>query len=143
MSDWGKKFWWKVFMLLLGLHNKILYTDRWWSRREIFLLRWPAWLRGKTLFQMVQFKQNVKTTANAVIIFLFFFLTKDEHKNEHKTIFKHRYLHALSKSATAEGIELLSWSGRVREKKNYINPKFSKSIRLTVLLLDFSNGLFI
>jgi len=29
-------------------------------------------------------------------------------------IFKHRYLHALAKSASAERIELLSLSGRVR-----------------------------
>jgi len=38
--------------------------------------------------------------------------TKDEHKDQHKTIFKHKYLHALAKSATVEGIELLSRSVR-------------------------------
>jgi len=31
-----------------------------------------------------------------------FFLTKDEHKDKHKTIFQHRYLHALAKLSTAE-----------------------------------------
>jgi len=41
-----------------------------------------------------------------------FFLTKNEHKDQHKTIFQHRYLHALVKSTTAEGIELISLSGR-------------------------------
>jgi len=44
------------------------------------------------------------------IFFIFYFiLTKDEHKVEHKTIFDNfntRYLHALAKLATAEGIEL-------------------------------------
>jgi len=56
-----------------------------------------------------------------------FFLTKDEHKVEHKTIFlKHRYLHAIAKLATAEGIELRSLSVRVRRlaadmKKVYAN----------------------
>jgi len=35
----------------------------------------------------------------------------DEYVQEHKTIFlKHRYLHALAKLATAEGIELSSLS---------------------------------
>jgi len=38
--------------------------------------------------------------------FFFIILTKDEHKDEHKTIFIHRYLHALAKLATAEEIEL-------------------------------------
>jgi len=32
----------------------------------------------------------------------------------HKTIFQHKYLHALAKLATAEGIELPSLSGKVR-----------------------------
>jgi len=41
-------------------------------------------------------------------------LTKDKHEDQHKTIFQHRYLHALAKSATAEGIELRSLSVRVR-----------------------------
>jgi len=40
--------------------------------------------------------------------------TKDEHKDEHKTIFQHRYLHALAKSTMAQGIEFLRLSGRVR-----------------------------
>jgi len=31
-----------------------------------------------------------------------------------KTIFEHRYVHALAKSAAAEGIELLNLSDRVR-----------------------------
>jgi len=34
------------------------------------------------------------------------FLTKDEHKHEHRTIFKHWYVHAVAKSTMAEGIEL-------------------------------------
>jgi len=42
------------------------------------------------------------------------FLTKDEHKDQHKTIFEHRYTHALAKSATTEEIELPSLNGRVR-----------------------------
>jgi len=40
-----------------------------------------------------------------VLKFFFFLQTKDEHEDEHKTIFQHRYLHALAKLATAEGIE--------------------------------------
>jgi len=42
------------------------------------------------------------------------FLTKNKHKDQHKTFFEHRYIHALAKSATAERIELPSLSGRVR-----------------------------
>jgi len=39
------------------------------------------------------------------------FLTKDEHKDEHITIFEHRHIHTLAKLAMAEGIELSSLSG--------------------------------
>jgi len=39
---------------------------------------------------------------------LFFFESKIEHKDEHKTIFKHRFIHKLAKLATAEGIKLSS-----------------------------------
>jgi len=42
------------------------------------------------------------------------FLTNDEHKDQHKKMFEHRHLHALAKSATADGIEIPSLSGRVR-----------------------------
>jgi len=42
------------------------------------------------------------------------FITKDEHKDQHKTIFEHKYICTLAKLATAEGIELPSLSGRVR-----------------------------
>jgi len=44
---------------------------------------------------------------------LLFFKLKNKHKDVLKTIFKHRYLHTLAKSATAEGIELLSLNGRI------------------------------
>jgi len=43
-----------------------------------------------------------------------FFTTKDENKFERKTIFKHMYLHALAKLATAEGFLLKSLSVWVR-----------------------------
>jgi len=35
------------------------------------------------------------------IFFFFLFKTKDEHKVSHKTIFEHRYVHALAKPAAA------------------------------------------
>jgi len=41
------------------------------------------------------------------------FLIKDKHKNEQKTNFKPRYIHALAKSTMAEGIKLPSMSDRV------------------------------
>jgi len=31
------------------------------------------------------------------------FLTKDEHKDQHKTTFERRFIHALAKSATSRG----------------------------------------
>jgi len=59
--------------------------------------------------------QNFASLLNRaeVCIHQNFFLTKVDHK-DHKTIFKHRYLHVLTKLATAERIELLSLSGGVR-----------------------------
>jgi len=38
----------------------------------------------------------------------FFFKTKDEQKSNTRQFLKHRYLHALAKLATTEGIELRS-----------------------------------
>jgi len=47
-------------------------------------------------------------------LFLFYYITKDKHKDQYKTIFKHKYICTLAKSATVEGIELPSLSGRVQ-----------------------------
>jgi len=49
--------------------------------------------RTTTSSQLCENKQN-------------FLFAKDKHEDEHKTIFKHRYLHALAILVTAEEIEL-------------------------------------
>jgi len=57
---------------------------------------------------------------------LYFFLTKNEHKDQHKTIFEHRYIHALAKSATAEGIELSNLRSRVRNVTAELSARHCK-----------------
>jgi len=46
------------------------------------------------------------------------FLTKGKHKDEHKTIFKHRYLHALAKSATKTLFVAVIKCGRIYAPSN-------------------------
>jgi len=56
---------------------------------------------------------NIFCKKVATKLLQYIFLTKDEHKDQHKTTFKHSNVHVLAKSATAEGIDLPSLSGRV------------------------------
>jgi len=67
----------------------------------------------------------------------FFFITKNKHKDQHKTIFVHKSICTLAKSATAEEIELPSLSGRVR---NLID-ELSASAILFLLMKDKNNSI--
>jgi len=51
--------------------------------------------------------------SSKLFFFLFVYLAKNEQEDQHKTIFVLKYICTLAKSATAEGIELPSLSGRV------------------------------
>jgi len=82
--------------------------------------------REAVLETFVPEKQRYANNNNQNKVILFCIKPKDEYKDQHKTIFwKHMYIHALAKSATAEGIELSSLSSRVRNlTANKILKKF-------------------